>query len=100
MVQKRWNDPKAFRWHGDGASERSSLHFARLSNGDVAAGVERPPDDPFAAMRHGWVLGSLAFATRLKAELPPAPTPRATRHVRALLRDRPELNWPDLLREV
>jgi putative transposase len=66
----------------------------------VAAGLERPPGSPFAALRHGWVLGSSAFEARLKGQLPSAPTPRATREARAVERDRPELSWSDVVGEV
>jgi hypothetical protein len=60
----------------------------------------RPLESPFAALRHGCLLGPAEFAGRLKAELPTAPTPRATRQAQALLRDDPELSWPQILGEV
>jgi putative transposase len=85
-------------WRGDFGGDDATAHEAYRRF--VAAGVERPPETPFAAMRHGWVLGSPAFEARLKAALPTAPTPRATRHARALLRGRPELAWPEVLRQV
>ena len=66
----------------------------------MAAGLESPPESPFAPLRHGWVLGSFTFEARLSDQLPSAPTPRATREARAIQRDRPELPWAEVLREV
>ena len=66
----------------------------------VAAGLESPPESPFASLRHGWVLGSAAFVTRLRGRLPSAPTPRETREARAVERARPELSWAEVVGEV
>ncbi len=56
----------------------------------VNAGVERPPESPFASMKHGWILGSDSFVCSLKDKLPVEPTPRGTSEAKALLGNRPE----------
>jgi putative transposase len=66
----------------------------------VYAGVEQPPDSPFVAMKHGWILGSDSFVCRLKGELPVKPTPRGTPQARALLEDRPEITVEQVLLAV
>jgi hypothetical protein len=51
-------------------------------------------------MRHGWILGSAAFADRMKRERPAAPTPRGSPHAKALLLDRPETTVEEVLEAI
>lgn len=66
----------------------------------VNDGIEQPPQSPLTSMRHGWILGSAAFADRLKREIPAAPTPRGSPHAKALLLDRPEITMEEVLDAV
>jgi putative transposase len=66
----------------------------------VASGVEQPPESPFAAMKHGWILGSDSFVRRLKGGLPVAPTSRGKPQAKALLQDRRETTMDQVLAAV
>jgi putative transposase len=85
-------------WRGEfgGSASDAIAEYGRFVN----AGVERPPESPFAALKHGCILGSDSFVRRLKGGLPVAPTPRGTPQARALLRDRPETTVDHVLSAV
>jgi hypothetical protein len=76
-------------WRGEFGGDASDAidDYGRF----VCSGVEQPPESPFAAMRHGWILGPASFVWRLKGELPVEPTPRGTPQAKALLEDRHEM---------
>jgi putative transposase len=82
-------------WQGEfgGSVSDAIADYGRF----VDSGVDRPPESPFAALKHGWILGSDSFVHRLKGALPEAPTPRGTPQARALLRDRPETTVDQVL---
>lgn len=87
---------RAWRGQFGGIASDAIAEYGRF----VCSGVERPPESPFAALKHGWILGSDSFVRRLKGGLPVAPTPRGTPQAKALSRDRPETTVDHVLSAV
>jgi putative transposase len=87
---------RAWRMEFGGSASDTIAEYGRF----VDSGVDRSPESPFAALKHGWILGSDSFVRRLKGGLPEAPTPRGEPQARALLRDRPETTVDQVLSAV
>jgi putative transposase len=92
------NERLSQAWRGDFGEHADDAigHDARFD----FAGVAEPPEAPFSAMKHGWILGSASFVRRLKAKLPVEPTPRGTPQAKALLDGRPSLTIEQVLSAV